>query len=154
MLFIITGEEFAGFSTSTRHEIMANADTSALGATVPKTEISDLDESFSGIEMEDVADITPKQMREWMSNASDKTKKALRLFANKPIVTAQELMDAGVENVSHFQSRTTVRTRTVTGNKGAFLLGWDDWQIADKNQGRYAVTPITHHALRTYFKLV
>ena len=89
-----------------------------------------------------------------MEAAADKTKLGLRVLADQgPVVRAQVLIDAGITNLPHFQSRTTIRTRTVTGDKGAFLLGWDDWAEAEEGQGRYAVTPITHQSLRRYFQL-
>ena len=153
MLFIITGDEFASFSPATRDEIMGNAKGSTSHSAISAPDDGTLAKLYEGIDMNEVSDLTPKQMREWMLNASDKTKLGLRLFAEKAVVTAQELIDVGVENLAHFQSRTTIRTRTITGDKSAFLLGWDDWRQAEENQGRYAVTPFTHQALRAYFKL-
>ncbi|MBX9460705.1 MAG: hypothetical protein KL785_05995 [Brevundimonas sp.] len=38
---------------------------------------------------------------------------------------ADMLGAAGIDNYSHFQSRVTKRTRTITGNKKAFLFTWD-----------------------------
>lgn len=56
-----------------------------------------------------------------------------------------------------FQSQTTIRTRTVTGDKEAFLLTWDDWDWNEEEglvSGRYAVSPVTYQSLRKFFGLV
>jgi len=50
-------------------------------------------------------------------------------------------------------SSTTIRTRTITGDKGAFLVGWDDWSQVEFGEGRYAITPITHQSLRRHIAL-
>lgn len=74
--------------------------------------------------MSDVADLTPAQVKTWMTAASEPMKMGLRVFAERgPIIEAGSLKDAGVTNNAHFQSRTTIRTRTITGNKEAYLLG-------------------------------
>ena len=116
-----------------------------------------LGEEYNGFHMEIAADLTPSQMRTWMQAASDTTKAGLRLVAERgPIINAVELKDAGITNIPHFQSRTTIRTRTITGNKDIHFFGWDDWEWNDDRSiksGRYAVTPITFHSLRKYFGL-
>ena len=107
------------------------------------------DPEFQGFDMYEVVDLDETEVEEWLRRASPKTISGLRVFAEGgPVVRAQALIDAGIENLSHFQSRTTIRTRTVTGNKGAFLLGWDDWDEVEEGEGRYAVTPRTHRSLR------
>lgn len=144
-----SAKEFQSLSRSTQAEILQ-----MISGAFQEEPVEPLDPSlYKGIDMEGVVDLNLKQVREWMLAASDKTRIGVRLFAEQPIVTAQQLIDAGVENISHFQSRTTTRTRTVTGNKNAYLLGWDDWQQVEDNQGRYAVTPTTHRSLRAYFDL-
>ena len=101
-----------------------------------------------------MTDLTLRDLQTWMEAASDKTKLGLRVFAESgPVIIAQALTDAGITNISHFQSRVTVRTRTVTGDKNAFLFGWDDWEIVAEGKGKYGVTPITHQSLRRYFNL-
>jgi len=117
-----------------------------------------LGDEYNGFYMEIAADLTPSQMRTWMQAASDQTKEGLRLVAERgPIINAAELKDAGITNIPHFQSRTTIRTRTVTGNKDIHFFGWDDWDTNPDDPatktGRYAVTPITFHSLRKYFGL-
>lgn len=109
---------------------------------------------YDGIDMEDVYDLTPRKVETWMEVASDKTKAGMRIFAEHgPVVKAEQLTKSGIENLPHFQSRTTIRTRTVTRDRQAFLLGWDDWGTAEDGKGRYAVTPMTFQSLRRYFKL-
>ena len=64
--------------------------------------------------------------------------------------------EAGIENYGHFQGRVTKRTRTITGDKHAFLFTWDDWndgENAERGYGHYAVTDTTFRSLRGYFKL-
>lgn len=115
---------------------------------------TELDPEYEGIDLKYVVDLTPKQITAWMSKASDKTKFGLQLIAEHgPVVKAKVFTDAGIENLSHFQSRTTIRTRTITGDSDAFMLGWDDWDEVDVGEGRYAVTPTTFRSLRSYFQL-
>ena len=112
------------------------------------------DAEYRDFDMSDVVDLTPSQVREWMEAASDKTKHGLRIFAEQgPVIRVKALMDAGIENYSHFQSRTTIRTRTVTGQKDAYLLGRDNWDVAEEGDGCYAVTRTTFESLRRYFQL-
>ncbi|TXN76611.1 hypothetical protein FV228_00210 [Methylobacterium sp. WL18] len=103
---------------------------------------------------------SPAEIATWMGTASENTKLGLRLIAEHgPIVDARLLYDAGLGDLRHFQSRTTIRTRTITGNPHAFMLSWDNWEEYERDAdglrlGRYAVTPITHASLRRYFGLV
>lgn len=114
---------------------------------------SELGPEYEGVDLEGRADLSPKQVVSWMSNASDRTKLGLKIIAEHgPVVKSQLLLDAGIDNLSHFQSRTTIRTRTITGEPGTFLLGWDDnW--AELGEGKYAVKPTTFQSLREYFEL-
>lgn len=154
MMIILSGDDFAGLSAGTRNEILARLKSGSPAGTGPTHAPLPVGKEYEGIELSDVADLTFKQVQTWMEAASDKTKLGLRVIAEQgPVIQAQALIDAGIENVSHFQSRTTIRTRTVTGDKGAFLLGWDDWSEAEDGEGKYAVTPITHQSLRRYFQL-
>jgi len=114
------------------------------------------DEAYRGLDMTNVKSLTAHQVRRWMSGAAEQTKRGLRVFAEKgPIIPVKELTAAGITNYSHFQGRTTVRTRTVTGDKGAFLLGWSntEWDEAEEGEGQYAVTRETFESLRRYFGL-
>ena len=73
---------------------------------------------YAGIDMTDVVDLSFRQMQKWMAGASAPTKAGLYVFATRsPIVHAKTLVEAGIVNLRHFQSRTTVRTRTVTGDR-------------------------------------
>lgn len=114
----------------------------------------DLGPEYEGIDLEGVVDLTPKQITAWMSKASDKTKSGLQVIAEHgPVVKAKVLTAAGIESLRHFQSRTTLRTRTITGDGDAYMLGWDDWDEVDVGEGQYAVTPTTFRSLRSYFQL-
>ena len=138
--------DFPALSTSARKEIIALL----AGAIMP---ISG-NELYLGIDMTDVADLTYRQVEKWMEGASQHTKDGLRVVAEYgPVFKAKNLTDAEIYNIGHFQSRTTIRTRTITGDSDVFLFGWDDWHAVDEGEGRYAVTPITHRSLRRYFRL-
>jgi hypothetical protein len=150
-LYAVMARRLAEFSS---HE----ADGKVEQAIAPKPISGDA--TFAGFDLEGVADLTFRQVQKWMERASDKTKNGLRVFAEYgPVVDVGRIYDAGISNVPHFQSRTTIRTRTVTGDKDAYLLGWDDgddsWEVDHSTgrylTGRYAVTPITHQSLRRYF---
>ena len=141
-----TERDFPELSASARREIIALITRAVV--TNPATE------PFRGIDMTDVAELTSRQVEKWMEAASPPTKRGLQVVAELgPVIKAKDLIDAGISNTGHFQSRTTIRTRTVTGDKDAYLFGWDDWSIAEEGEGRYAVTPLTHESLRRYFKL-
>jgi hypothetical protein len=151
MMMILTNDDFAALSPSAKREIM-----NLVGAI--KEEVPPpgpfLGEAYKNVDMRDVVDLTFKQIQTWMEAAAEKTQAGLRIFAEKgPVIRAKDLTDIGIDNLSHFQSRTTIRTRTVTGDKGAYLLGYDDWSQVDDGEGRYAVTPTTHASLRRYFQL-
>lgn len=157
MLITLTDNDVRALSPAAQAELIALI-APVSGSRAPAL---DLDESvFEGFDMEGVVDLTFQQIEAWMqSTTSDKTKQGLRVFAEHgPIVSVDLLYAAGIENIDHFRSRTTMRTRTVTGDKNAFMLGWseDEWEKDGTGRyvsGHYAVTPTTHHALRRYFKL-
>ena len=147
MNIVLSGQEFAGLSEGARTEILALLSP-------PEPDAPQLAPEFEGLDMARVVNLTYEQMQRWMEVASDSTKLGLKVFAEQgPIIRAQALTDAGIEKLPHFQSRTTVRTRTITGRKNAFLLGWDDWTRVAAGEGKYAVTPMTHRSLRRYFQL-
>lgn len=155
MKLILSEKDLASLSPSARSEVLKRLgfDIDSRPERSPYVAPT-MGPEYQGIDLEDVADLTFKQVQTWMSNASDKTKQGLRIIAqNGPVVAAQLLIDGGIDNIPHFQSRTTMRTRTVTGDKDAFLLGWDDWDEVERGEGKYAVTPITHQSLRRYFQL-
>lgn len=101
--------------------------------------------------------LKPEQVAEYMEGCAPETIAGLRIIAEEgPIITGDRLQAAGIENYGHFQGRTTKRVRTVTGNKHAYLLAWDDWGSEDNQQygcGHYAVTTDTFLALRAHFGL-
>jgi len=151
MQILLTSDDFAQLSAGAREEIL----TRLLGKepdAVPSAAPSE--PRYKGIDMTNVVHLSYREIRKWMEAASDKTKAGLLVFAERQgVVRAKDLTAAGIDNLAHFQSRTTIRTRTVTGNRDAFLLGWDDWYKVDDGEGRYAVTPETCRSLRRYFQL-
>ena len=153
MKLILSKRDLSHLSARTRNEIL-----DYLGSRVPEEAhaggVPDLE--YVDFGMSNVADLNYRQVRKWMEAASNWTKAGLRVFAEQgPIIHVSVLVDAlqkeGSDNYSQFQSRTTVRTRTVTGDREAYLLGWDDdWE---EGEGRYAVTRETYKSLRRYFRL-
>lgn len=108
-----------------------------------------------GLEWDDVVSLTPGQVEEFMAGCADETKAGLRVIAEHgPTIHASKLAEAGIENYGHFQGRVTKRTRTITGNKHAFLFTWDDWTSEENDGvGHYAVTDATYRSLRIFFDL-
>ena len=108
-----------------------------------------------GFDWDEVVNLTPGQVEEFMAGCADETKAGLRVIAQHgPMIHASLLAQAGIENYGHFQGRVTKRTRTVTGDKHAFLFTWDDWS-SEENEGvgHYAVTDATYRSLRIFFNL-
>ena len=148
MYLILSKDDLENLSATARTEILDN-----LSSRIPPT-APNVGSEYHDFDLVDLVDLTYSQVRQWMEAASEQTKRGLRVFAEHgPIIRAKALSDVGITNWSHFQSRTTVRTRTVTGNKDAYLLTWDDWDQAEEGEERYAVLPCTHQSLRRYFHL-
>lgn len=154
MMISLTQQDFATLSPRTQSEIMSlwdgSASESAPASVVDKS-------AYNSFDMVGVVDLTHKEVREWMKAASDKIKAGLRAVAEHgPLVDIARVTDAGIDNLSHFQSRVTIRTRTITGDDNAYLLGYDEWEKDASGKyvkGRYAVSPLTYRSLRTYFGL-
>lgn len=154
MKLTLSKKDLFRLSEPTRAEIL---DYLSLRAPEEEPPADDPDQEYVGFDMTHVADLTYRQMWTWMEAASDWTKAGLKVFAEQgPIVHVGALVEAlknttnGSDNYSQFQSRTTVRTRTVTGNREAYLLGWNNW---DEEETQYAVTRQTYKSLRRYFRL-
>lgn len=138
-----------------RHDAQMPLDRLGSGGEAVSTELAEFEATH-------LADLTLSQVQRWMDRVSDTTKSAVRLFAEfGPVIDVSLLYEAGVTNVAHFQSRTTVRTRTITGSKDLFLLAWDRrddaWPVDPETKrylsGRYAVSNMTYQSLRQYFRL-
>ena len=159
MQIVLGQSDFDNLSNGTREEI-----TNLLLAR-PGLRLSDeLDERYDNIDMIDVVNLTPDQIWEFSRSASYQTMQGLRAFADHgpviSVVTLNEALEqARVElknehamASSQFQSRTTKRTRTVTGRGDVFLLGWNDWHLAETDdECLYAVTPATYESLKQFF---
>lgn len=153
MKLTLSKKDLSCLSARTRAEILDYL--SSLTA-VNKHTIDAPDSEYDSFYMSNVAELTYKQVREFMEGVSKWTKAGLRVFAEQgPFIrvsTLEEALDTeGSSNYSQFQSRTTLRTRTVTGDREAYLLGWDEWKTPE--EGRYAVTQQTYKSLRRYFRL-
>lgn len=147
-MMLLSKEAISTFSQSTRSELAAYM----FGLPIPS--VAGLPEGFTPDDFDDVVDLTPGQVEEFMKGCAEETRLGLRVFAeNGPVVHAEMLGAAGIDNYSHFQSRVTKRTRTITGNKKAFLFTWDDWSDHPSGIGKYAVSAATLRSLRIYFNI-
>ena len=156
MMYLLSTNDVFKLSPSARAEIHALTGLKMSGGEGDDLDGSPYDSAdYEGIDMDQVAELTERQVQVWMERASDWTKSGLRVIAERgPVIRARMLSEVvGSERLSHFQSRTTVRTRTVTGKKDVYLLSWDDWTQVDDGEGRYAVSSATYESLRRYFRL-
>jgi|GEM_PF-2174257 len=154
MNIVITADDLASFSPSTRHEIMRRL-SDTMGGLPPPTpnQAPEWREMFDDVHMPGCEELTLRQIEQWMRGISDTVDRAVRIIAEHgPVISARRLIDAGV-NIRQFQSATTKRTRKVTGLTDAYFLAWNRWTASDDPANKYAVTPITHQSLRRYFGL-
>ena len=149
MQITINENDLTKLKPATRQDLLATL-FGTTAATIPP-------ENADGFEFEEVADLTPEQVAEFMQGCSPQTVAGLQIIAEHgPVIAANLLNEAGIENYGHFQGRVTKRTRTITGDKHAFLFTWDDWtsgENAERGYGHYAVTETTFRSLRKHFEL-
>lgn len=150
MYLVITQEDLSKLNPQTRAELLA--------ALLSEPENPDrYPPNTDDYIWEDRVDLTDEQMSEFIEGCAPETVRGLRVIAEEgPVIAADKLEGVGIDNYGHFQGRTTKRVRTVTGNKNAYLLAWDDWGSEDNQQygcGHYAVTVPTHQALLRFFEL-
>ena len=155
MKVTLSKKDLFRLSEPTRAEILNYLSSRSVEEDRP---VDNPDPEFDEFDMTNVANLNYRQIRTWMEAASKWTKAGLRVFAEKgPIIGVRDLLEAltkeGSANYSRFQSRTTVRTRTVTGNREVYLLGWNDQDDWANDEGRYGVTLQTYMSLRQYFRL-
>lgn len=151
MQLVIDDTDLSRLKPETRADLLATL-FPAPGAPLP------VQASTVPIDWDNVVDLSPGEVADFMSRTSLKTKAGLRVFAEKgPVLLANALEAAGIDNYGHFQGRVTLRTRTVKRTKKkVYLFGWDDWTVgenAGRGYGHYGVTSVTHRSLREYFQL-
>ncbi|MEV4935489.1 hypothetical protein MRBLSP13_003726 [Sphingobium sp. LSP13-1-1.1] len=155
MMILLTADDLAAFSDSTRNEILRRLND-VVGdmpsrAPFPAPNVVD---AYDDIHASDLEDITFKRMKKWMDGLSDPVRAGVRIIAQHgPVIEACLLREAGI-NVRHFQSATTRRTRALTGDSDAYFLGWNNWLDANDPNGKFAVSPITHQSLQRYFGFI
>lgn len=143
MNLILNKEDISKLSPSARAEIAE--------LFFPKVTFA-LPEGFEEHDFEGVVDLTARQIAEFVDGCSDLTIAGLRVFAaHGPCIDAALLHQAGFENLGSFQGAVTKRTRTITKNRDAYLLAYDDWGEYENGIGKYAVTQMTYESLRTHF---
>ncbi|RPF72142.1 hypothetical protein [Aurantiacibacter spongiae] len=154
MNIVLTADDLARFSQSTRDEILRRfvdeVGSLPVSALVPAPDWRD---EFEGVHVANLEDITHKYIGRWMERASDEVRAGARVIAEHgPVVNAHQLTELGID-IRKFQSATTRRTRALTGDRNAYFLAWNNWSGMDDPDGKYAVSPITHQSLRRYFGL-
>lgn len=149
MYILMSEADLAGLSPTCRDELLerfASRSRSALPPLAPVRTVA-----FDDIHMTDVEDVTFKNMGLLMEGLPSTIREGLRLIGEQgPVIAVTVLIENDI-NPRRFQSGTTRRVRALTGDRRAYLLGWDDWSAAEEGKGRYAVTPITHQSLQRYF---
>lgn len=147
-MLMLTKDDIRSLSPSAQEELKQ------LLFAKPRVDVAGLPDGFTADDFEDVVDLTPGQMEDFMAGCSAETVAGLKIIAeNGPVIHASQLDAAGIDNYGHFQGRVTKRTRTITGNRDAYLFTWDDWTQQPGGVGHYVVTPATFRSLRIYFKL-
>ena len=120
-----------------------------------KPELPDIPNETESFDWNGRVDLTPDQIKAFIEGCAEKTVAGLKIIAEEgPVIWADLLEKAEIDNYGHFQGSTTKRVRTVTGKKDAYLLAWDDWASEENQQygcGRYAITRKTHWSLCEYF---
>ena len=113
----------------------------------------DLDERYDGINMTAAVDLTPDQVHEFAMGASAQTMHGLRAFADHGPVISVVTLNAALEEIrAELLHDSAMRTRTVTGRLGIYLLGWNDWNLVEsEDECLYAVTPTTYESLKQFF---
>lgn len=149
MKLLIDENDLSKMKPATRADLLSMLMSSGSASTLPNH-----DPRF---DWDNVVDLTPEQVEEFMEGSSDKTAEGLKVIAKRgPVILANELNAAGITNYGHFQGRVTQRTRTVTRKKRVFLFTWDDWSEganAERGFGHYAVSRNTWESLKEHFGL-
>jgi hypothetical protein len=150
MMITLTDTDLSKLKPATRADIVAVL-LSTAAAAQPSNNHPE------GFKWDEVVDLNPSQVEEFMQGCAPQTIAGLKVIAEHgPVIAANLLLEAGIDNYGHFQGRVTKRTRTITGDKHAFLFTWDDWsegENAERGYGHYAVTETTLRSLRDYFGL-
>ena len=154
MNIVLTIDDLAAFSTSTRNEILRHfaKAVGGLPATNPMP-APEWRDQIDDVDTENLEELTLKQIRQWMRGISETVEKGVKIIAEHgPLIEAHRLTEVGI-NIRQFQSATTKRTRKVTGDRETYFLAWNRWNGMDDPHGKYAVSPITHQSLCRYFGL-
>lgn len=150
MLVTLTAADFGKLKASTRQELLMLLNEAAPAPTPAPT-------YGEGFDWDDVVNLNPDQVAEFIDGCSEQTVAGLKILAERgPVIEAKLLREVGIHNYGHFQGRTTKRARTITGDRHAFLLTWDDWDSEEntaRGYGSFAVTETTFRSLRIYFGL-
>ena len=94
MQIVLTENDMGRLSPAARAEIINCLNPPQVTGGEPNQIPSDAplaeDAEYRDIDMSNVVDLTPSQVREWMEAASDKTKHGLRIFAEQgPVIRRQ-----------------------------------------------------------------
>lgn len=154
MNIVITADDLANFSPSTRTEILRRfAD---LMGSLPYSTVAPapaMPDWFAGLSVQHLEDITQKHIARWMEKLSPTVERGVRIIAEQgPVLDAHWLTDAGI-NLKQFQSAVTKRTRAISRDPAANFLVGKPLNGEGSPHGTYAVSPITHQSLRRFYNL-
>lgn len=153
MLILVTHSDLYDLSVSARDEIIGLLLRRPAGEALPEVVVSEPDERYHGISMDDVADLTPSHLREFQKEAAPSTMFGLRIFAEDgPVLSKEQLLARLAMELRTFLAATTKRARTVTGNKNVRLIGYRGPHTDDDNRV-YAVSLTTYRSLRRFYLL-
>ena len=154
MNIVLTPDDLASFSQSTRQEILRRF-ADEMGS-LPSSTVAPappIPEWFAGLSVQHLEDITQKHVELWMEKLSPSVERGVRIIAEHgPVLDAHWLTDAGI-NLKQFQSAVTKRTRAISRDPEANLLVGKPFDGEGSPHGTYAVSPITHQTLRRFYNL-
>lgn len=154
-MILLAEEDFALLSDGARREVLSAIHAHGRSRLISDAPLAlpEVATGYDDFDMRSVEDITAKQVARLFDTAPNEVRLGLLLLAERgPIIRSADLLAAGVD-LKRFQSATTRRVRRQAG-PDTFMLGWDNWKAAETGDGRFAITPITHQALRKYFGLL
>jgi len=150
MKIIITQEDLARLSVSTRKEILGL--TEVMSESIKNDMASVKDEQNSDTPY----DMTARMTKKFMAGVSEKTKRFLKVFAvNKGIGSIDDLLKATggatLRDLNGIQAGLTRRLRKmdIEDESEAYLLGWDEDD--SEYEGHYYVSELTLKSLQNYF---
>lgn len=115
--------------------------------------------------LEGPTDLSPQQVKRFMAGVSHKTRNGLSFIVKqggrvKMSALVEELNASNWGELRGFHAGITKRTRTITGDKEAYLLEWDEDQAVyavddvTYEDGEYFMSKTTLTSFRKYFESI